>query len=73
MKDCATCDDRVELNPKYKRMKWENLPCSTCKPWEPTDDDGHKRIDIKNVPTSELPSHIPPQASDMERRWWEGT
>ena len=54
MKDCATCDDRVELNPKYKRMKWENLPCSKCRNTEPMNAKEKRTISIDAVDRNEL-------------------
>lgn len=30
MKNCSKCEHRVELNPQYQSMAWEELPCSHC-------------------------------------------
>jgi predicted XRE-type DNA-binding protein len=30
MKNCRKCEHRVELNPQYQSMAWEELPCSQC-------------------------------------------
>ena len=30
MKNCSKCEHRVELNPQYQNMAWEDLPCSHC-------------------------------------------
>ena len=30
MKDCSTCEHRAEINPQYKDMDWDELPCSHC-------------------------------------------
>jgi hypothetical protein len=30
MKNCSKCEHRVELNPQYQNMAWEELPCSHC-------------------------------------------
>ena len=35
MKDCTKCKDRVELHPEYKRMKWDQVPCSKCQAVQP--------------------------------------
>jgi hypothetical protein len=31
MKNCSKCEHRVELNPQYQNMAWEELPCSHCR------------------------------------------
>jgi len=28
--NCMKCDKRAELHPEYKKMKWEDTPCSKC-------------------------------------------
>lgn len=30
MKNCRKCEHRVELNPQYQSMAWEELPCAHC-------------------------------------------
>ena len=30
MKNCSKCEHRVELNPQYQSMAWEELPCAHC-------------------------------------------
>ena len=30
MKECTSCEYRVEEHPEYREMKWEDLPCATC-------------------------------------------
>ena len=30
MKNCGKCEHRVELNPQYQSMAWEELPCAHC-------------------------------------------
>ena len=30
MKNCSKCEHRVELNPQYQNMAWEELPCAHC-------------------------------------------
>jgi len=35
VKDCSTCPHRVEINPRYKTMKFENTPCCGCEPENP--------------------------------------
>ena len=46
MKDCSTCQYRVDLHPEYAEMDFEDTPCCGCKPSEPETMNG-RRVSIR--------------------------
>lgn len=69
MKDCASCQHRVEIHPEYRDMDWDELPCATC-----CRDDGDKgKSHSRNGDTMQVPAFaLPSVYTKREERMWRG-